>query len=152
MSVDTPKSNHVLVVDDENGPRQALRMLLKETYEVHIAENAVEALEAIENFPIGGRAEGGEARDLPLVPTSLESADLGHVGVVHAERVEGGHVVQVLPLPAAKVIDVRGVAVARRVECDREGILEAARVVGGGGVCKVVPNELDRTFEPVAIA
>lgn len=43
----------VLVVDDENGPRQALRMLLKETYTVHVVDSALEALKALEEFPIG---------------------------------------------------------------------------------------------------
>ena len=38
----------VLVVDDENGPRQALRMLLKETYDVLLAEDVPSALEVLE--------------------------------------------------------------------------------------------------------
>lgn len=37
----------VLVVDDENGPRQALRMLLKEEYEVLLAASVAEALEVV---------------------------------------------------------------------------------------------------------
>lgn len=45
--------NHVLVVDDENGPRQALRMLLKETYTVHVVDSARAALEVLEKEPIG---------------------------------------------------------------------------------------------------
>lgn len=51
MSSVTPL--HVLVVDDENGPRQALRMLLKETYTVHVVDGALEALKTLEEFPIG---------------------------------------------------------------------------------------------------
>lgn len=43
---------HVLVVDDENGPRQALRMLLKEDYEVHIADGAKAGLEIVREEPI----------------------------------------------------------------------------------------------------
>ena len=38
----------VLVVDDENGPRQALRMLLKEFYDVHLAPSVAEALKIVE--------------------------------------------------------------------------------------------------------
>jgi len=43
---------HMLVVDDENGPRQALRMLLKEDYEVHLASRVNEALEVLKQHPI----------------------------------------------------------------------------------------------------
>lgn len=44
---------HILVVDDENGPRQALRMLLKEDYEVHLATRVKEALTILDEQPIG---------------------------------------------------------------------------------------------------
>lgn len=37
----------ILVVDDEKGPREALRMILKNRYEVVTAENAIRALEFI---------------------------------------------------------------------------------------------------------
>lgn len=54
---DTGKStgaiSHVLIVDDENGPRQALRMLLKEDYAVHLAPNVAEALDLLKQEPIG---------------------------------------------------------------------------------------------------
>lgn len=42
----------VLVVDDENGPRQALRMLLKEEFGVHLAANAPAALAILEQDAI----------------------------------------------------------------------------------------------------
>jgi len=42
----------VLVVDDENGPRQALRILLKEYYEVETAESVVEALKVLDAYPV----------------------------------------------------------------------------------------------------
>ena len=32
---DNPTVRHLMVVDDEYGPRQSLRMLLKEQYKVH---------------------------------------------------------------------------------------------------------------------
>jgi PAS domain S-box-containing protein len=40
----------VLVVDDELGPRESLRMLLKPTYHIQTAENGRAALEAVEWF------------------------------------------------------------------------------------------------------
>lgn len=43
---------HILVVDDENGPRQALRMLLKEDYEVHLASDVATALAVLESETI----------------------------------------------------------------------------------------------------
>lgn len=43
---------HLLVVDDENGPRQALRMLLKEEFVVHLASTVAQALEKLETLPI----------------------------------------------------------------------------------------------------
>ena len=37
----------VLVVDDESGPRESLRMILKSIYDVHAADNGEEALDFI---------------------------------------------------------------------------------------------------------
>ena len=37
----------ILVVDDEVGPRESLRMILKPTYEVYTAANGQEALQFI---------------------------------------------------------------------------------------------------------
>ncbi len=48
----TSRNAHMLVVDDENGPRQALRMLLKEDYHVHLATRVSEALEVLKQQPI----------------------------------------------------------------------------------------------------
>ncbi len=39
--------NSILVVDDELGPRESLRMILKPMYEVHTAENGQEAIDFI---------------------------------------------------------------------------------------------------------
>ena len=41
----------VLVVDDENGPRQALRILLNETHDVGLASSVTEALAILEHDP-----------------------------------------------------------------------------------------------------
>lgn len=43
-----PKMARMLVVDDENGPRQALRMLLKEEFSVYLAEGVDSALKILE--------------------------------------------------------------------------------------------------------
>jgi signal transduction histidine kinase len=42
----------ILVVDDENGPRQALRMLLNGDYEVHLASSVSDALEMLKTLEI----------------------------------------------------------------------------------------------------
>lgn len=49
---DPAEKAHVLIVDDENGPRQALRMLLKEQYDVQLAQDVPAALELVERFPV----------------------------------------------------------------------------------------------------
>jgi signal transduction histidine kinase len=42
----------ILVVDDENGPRQALRVLLKEEYDVRLASDVPAALRILDHEPI----------------------------------------------------------------------------------------------------
>ncbi len=49
VTADRPQ---ILVVDDENGPRQALRMLLKEEYAVHLAEDVDSAIAILKQKPI----------------------------------------------------------------------------------------------------
>ena len=44
---------HILVVDDENGPRQALRLLLNEEYDVSLASDVTEALGILESRRTG---------------------------------------------------------------------------------------------------
>ncbi|HIJ65028.1 MAG TPA: hybrid sensor histidine kinase/response regulator [Candidatus Hydrogenedentes bacterium] len=48
---DKPPRSRILVVDDENGPRQALRMLLNEDHEVRLASSVREALKALDAGP-----------------------------------------------------------------------------------------------------
>jgi signal transduction histidine kinase len=38
---------NILIVDDELGPRESLRMILKDSYNIHMAENGAEALEKV---------------------------------------------------------------------------------------------------------
>ena len=47
----TEKPN-ILIVDDELGPRESLRMILKPSYNVFIAEDGYKALEIIKQIPI----------------------------------------------------------------------------------------------------
>jgi DNA-binding NtrC family response regulator len=44
-----PKKEAILIVDDEDGPRESLRMILKPFYEVHTASDGQEALRLIQN-------------------------------------------------------------------------------------------------------
>jgi DNA-binding NtrC family response regulator len=44
-----PSKETILVVDDESGPRESLRMILKPLYEVHTASGGQEALGLIRN-------------------------------------------------------------------------------------------------------
>jgi len=47
-----PREASILVVDDENGPRQSLRMLLNKTYDIYMASGVNEAIEIVEEKPI----------------------------------------------------------------------------------------------------
>ncbi len=44
-------AHRILVVDDELGPREALRMILKSTYQVFTAVNGADALQVLRNTP-----------------------------------------------------------------------------------------------------
>jgi signal transduction histidine kinase len=43
---------HILVVDDEMGPRESLKMILNPYYTVHIAERGTQAVEMLGRFPV----------------------------------------------------------------------------------------------------
>jgi signal transduction histidine kinase len=43
---------HILVVDDEMGPRESLKMILNPYYNVHIAERGGQAVEMLGKFPV----------------------------------------------------------------------------------------------------
>jgi response regulator RpfG family c-di-GMP phosphodiesterase len=43
---------HVLIVDDERGPRESLRMILSPSYDVRLASNGAEALEILHTTPV----------------------------------------------------------------------------------------------------
>lgn len=48
----TSLNYHMLVVDDEDGPRQSIRMVFKNEYNIHLAESGEEALEMASRQPI----------------------------------------------------------------------------------------------------
>jgi signal transduction histidine kinase len=43
---------HILIVDDEIGPRESLRLVLSPYYNVHVAEGGAQAVEMLRQFPI----------------------------------------------------------------------------------------------------
>jgi signal transduction histidine kinase len=43
---------HILIVDDEMGPRESLRLILGPHYNVHVAEGGSEAVDILRQFPI----------------------------------------------------------------------------------------------------
>ena len=43
---------HILIVDDEIGPRESLKMILNPIYNVHIAERGSQDVEMLEKFPV----------------------------------------------------------------------------------------------------
>jgi signal transduction histidine kinase len=52
MGFETMEMSSILVVDDENGPRQALRMLLKEEHEVRLANSVAAAQQVVSEHPV----------------------------------------------------------------------------------------------------
>lgn len=49
--MDATKS-HILVVDDEMGPRESLKMILNPYYNVHVAERGGQAIEMLKQYPV----------------------------------------------------------------------------------------------------
>jgi len=43
---------HILIVDDEMGPRESLKMILNPYYNVHVAERGLQAVEMLGKFPV----------------------------------------------------------------------------------------------------
>src|ERR1043166_8974832 len=43
---------HILVVDDELGPRESLKMILNPYYNVHVAERGLQAIDLLDKFPV----------------------------------------------------------------------------------------------------
>lgn len=43
---------HILVVDDEMGPRESLKMILNPYYTIHIAERGSQVMEILDKFPV----------------------------------------------------------------------------------------------------
>ncbi len=68
------KRESILVVDDEIGPRESLRMILKPLYEVHMAANGQEALECVQN------------KEIDLMTLDLKMPGLGGIDVLREIR------------------------------------------------------------------
>lgn len=49
--MDTSKP-HILIVDDEMGPRESLKMILNPYYTVHVADRAAQAIEMLKQIPV----------------------------------------------------------------------------------------------------
>jgi signal transduction histidine kinase len=47
-----PNKAHILVVDDEMGPRESLKMILHPYYNVHVAERGGQAVDYLNKFPV----------------------------------------------------------------------------------------------------
>jgi putative two-component system response regulator len=69
-----PKREAILVVDDEAGSRESLRMILKPFYEVHTASDGQEALRLIQN------------RDVDVVTLDLNMPRLSGIEVLKEIR------------------------------------------------------------------
>jgi len=64
----------ILIVDDEDGPRESLRMILKPLYEIHTASNGHEALHVI------------QSKDIDLVTLDLNMPGLSGIDVLKEIR------------------------------------------------------------------
>jgi DNA-binding NtrC family response regulator len=64
----------ILVVDDEAGPRESLRMILKPLYDVHTASNGQEALQLI------------QSKDIDVVTLDLNMPGLSGIDVLKEIR------------------------------------------------------------------
>jgi putative two-component system response regulator len=69
-----PSKETILVVDDEAGPRESLRMILKPLYEVHTASGGQEALGLIRN------------KDIAVVTLDLNMPGLSGIDVLKEIR------------------------------------------------------------------
>ena len=75
LSTDPRKPKEtILVVDDESGPRESLRMILKPLYEVHTASNGREALELM------------RSKDIHVVTLDLNMPGLSGIDVLKEIR------------------------------------------------------------------
>ncbi len=105
----------------------------------HVHDRTVLVLnEAVEDVLVDRLAVGGQPRDLPLVLAGLEAADLGDVGVVVPQRIEGRHGMQVPPTAVFELVDMRGMAVAGAVQRNDQVRFQTAGEVGGNGVRQMV--------------
>ena len=116
----------VLVVDDEDGPRQALSFLLEREYRVTSAETIAQGIEAVSSHPIDvvvldlllpGLKEGQSVRAIreaaPNVEIVVVTGFESYTGVVQALR-HGAFDWITKPFASRDVIDTVARAMARR--------------------------------------
>ena len=92
----------ILIVEDERGPRESLRLILKPSYDVLLAANGQEALKAIQERPID------------LVTLDLNMPGVKGIEVLRSLRTQS---------PTTEVVVITGFAtVDSAVECIRYGV------------------------------
>ncbi len=52
LAPDRPRKRTLLIVDDEEGPRQSLRIVFKDDYNILLADNGTKALELVRQHPV----------------------------------------------------------------------------------------------------
>src|SRR5690554_204535 len=52
MTIPVKQNHHLLIVDDEDGPRQSIRMVFREEFNIHLAHSGEQALEIAAEIPI----------------------------------------------------------------------------------------------------
>ena len=92
----------ILIVEDERGPRESLRLILKPSYDVLLATNGQDALQALREHPVG------------LVTLDLNMPGVKGIEVLRALRTQS---------PSTEVVVITGFAtVDSAVECIRYGV------------------------------
>lgn len=98
----TDSRETILIVEDERGPRESLRLILKPSYDVLLASNGQDALRALREQPID------------LVTLDLNMPGVKGIEVLRALKTES---------PSTEVVVITGFAtVNSAVECIRHGV------------------------------
>ena len=82
---------HILVVDDELGPRESLKMILNPYYNVHVAERGLQAIDLLDKFPVD------------LVTLDLKMPDMDGWSVLTALRADPG--LALIPVIVLTIMD-----------------------------------------------
>jgi len=145
----------ILIVDDEIGPRESLRMILKPTYQVFTAEDGRKAIEIIHQRPID------------LVTLDLRMPDLSGTEVLKAIKKHNSEIEVIIitgygtlktaidgirwgvfdyitkPFNVAEIISVIKKAIERRrINLQLSNFLNSVQELGGKGDFDIVKNTL----------